>query len=240
MSDKIEVILVDIGSSVIKSAEVIDGSITNHQVWNKISDLQDSYDNVPFAVSSVRKNVSELKSVFSKSKDLVLDHQTRLPVVLNYETPDTLGPDRVALAVGANHLFPNENNLIIDMGTCITIDLIDKNGIFQGGTISPGLLIRMKAMSNYTHSLPDISHEWGNIPERWPGKNTKESLLSGSLSGVVNELNGAIETIRKELASINIILTGGDAKFFDSRIKAHIFAGSKIVEIGLYRIWKYQ
>lgn len=240
MSEKIEVILVDLGSTTIKSAEVVAGEIVNRNKWQGVEELHAKYSQSPFVVSSVRKNLSDLRRVFNKKTDIILDHTCRIPIELDYDTPETLGPDRIALAVGAYHLFPNEDNLVIDVGTCVTFDVIDRKGIFRGGTIAPGLTMRMKAMAEMTKSLPDISGEWQSIKSQRYGKTTKESLLNGSFGGLINEINGMIEAVKKDFASINIILTGGDANFFDSRLKAHIFAGSKIVEIGLYRIWKYQ
>jgi type III pantothenate kinase len=210
MAEKIEVILVDLGSTIIKSAEVISGEFKNRKRWESIDDLKNQYADLPIIISSVRKNLDDLNETFSDKYHLVLDHTTKLPITLDYKTPETLGPDRIALAVGANHLFQNENNLVVDLGTCMTMDIIDKNGVFKGGIISPGLKTRMRAMSTFTKSLPDISDEWENIPSPILGKSTKESLLSGSFNGMVNEINATIETIKKEFASINIILTGGD------------------------------
>ena len=238
MSEKIEVILVDIGSSSIKSAEVINGDISPSRTWDSLRELADSYPEHPLAISSVQKNEPELCQLFPDA--FILNSHTKLPITLNYDTPETLGPDRIALAVGAYYLFPGENNLICDLGTCMTIDFVDKDGVFQGGIISPGLTMRMKAMSHYTKSLPDISSEWNDLKERREGKTTRESLLNGSLTGLDRELNSVIETFRGDFTSLNVILTGGDSHFFESRIKAHIFAGSKIVQTGLYRIWNYQ
>lgn len=240
MSEKIEVILVDVGSTAIKCAEVIDGKFANRKVYDSIEQIQGTYKKTPAIVSTVRNNYEELKGLFQGEQDIVLNHLTHLPIRLDYKTPETLGADRIALAVGAHQLFPEENNLIIDLGTCATIDFIDSSGVFHGGIISPGLTMRMKAMSKYTKSLPDISEDWEGHEAKTLGKSTNESLLSGSLNGMTNEINATIETIKDDFASINIILTGGDAKIFESRIKAHIFAGSKIVEIGLYRIWQHQ
>ncbi len=240
MSEKIEVILVDLGSTVIKSAEAIDGEIQNRKTWDTIDSLKKHYSGLPVIISSVRKNLSELEDLFPEKESIVLSHKTSLPIKLDYKTPETLGPDRIALSVGAHHIFPEENNLIIDLGTCATLDLVDRNGTFRGGIISPGLKMRMKAMAQFTKSLPDISEEWESIKKVDYGTTTKESLLCGSFHAMIHEIQSTIQTLNKDFASINIILTGGDAKFFESRIKAHIFAGSKIVEIGLYRIWKYQ
>ena len=122
----------------------------------------------------------------------------------------------------------------------MTIDLVDSRGVFQGGIISPGLRMRMKSMADYTDRLPDISSEWQTYKSSIPGKSTKECLFHGSFTGILNEINGVIQTLEKDFTSLNIIITGGDAQIFESTIKAHIFAGSKIVQQGLYQIWKYQ
>ncbi len=237
MSEKLEVILVDIGNSSIKTTEVIDGAFSHTQTWQNLDEILAKYPNTPFMISSVRKISPER---LGRGDALLLSHKTPLPITIDYKTPETLGADRIAAAVGAAEVFPGKNNLVIDLGTCMTIDLIDAAGVFRGGIISPGLTMRMKAMANYTDQLPDISSEWKVIQSNELGKSTKECLLSGSFWGIINEINGIIRTLEKDFTSLNTILTGGDAHFFESKLKAHIFAGSKIVQKGLYRIWKYQ
>ncbi|MEM6829207.1 MAG: type III pantothenate kinase [Bacteroidota bacterium] len=240
MQEDIEVVVIDIGNTTIKSAEVRDGQFSNQKYWKSTEDLLNFYSTEFLAISTVRDHVEKLKGQFQNPRILVLDPSLALPIRLAYDTIETLGIDRIALSVGANHLFPGQNNLVIDLGTCVTLDLVDDKGVFRGGTISPGLSMRMKAMAHYTSNLPDISNEWQKIPEQTLGQSTKTCLLNGSLKGLLYEINGTLETLKQDFASLNIILCGGDAQFFESRIKAHIFAGSKIVELGIYRIWKHQ
>ncbi|MFK7954008.1 MAG: type III pantothenate kinase [Ekhidna sp.] len=236
MNEKIEVILLDIGNTLIKSVEVINGEFLNLKTWEDLTVLNSTYSkDIPIMISSV-KNFD--RALLSPRAITELRSTSELPISLNYLTPETLGNDRIAAAIGAWALFPNENSLIIDIGTCITIDLLDNNGVFQGGAISPGLKMRMKAMASFTDQLPDISHEWEKIDLKFIGKSTKECLLSGVVNGISNELNGAIDTFTKDFTSINVILTGGEAHFFESKLKKPIFAGSKIVQIGLYSTWK--
>ncbi|WP_436518014.1 type III pantothenate kinase [Ekhidna sp. To15] len=237
MSEKLEVILVDIGNSSIKTTAVIGGSFDDTITWKKMEEVFAAYLNIPMMISSVRKLAQDIPE---GNHINLLSYQTPLPIKLNYNTPETLGADRIAAAVGALEVFPNKDNLVIDLGTCMTIDLIDVNGVFHGGIISPGLTMRMKAMANYTDQLPDISMEWNGIDSDELGKSTKECLFSGSFWGIIHEINGVVRTLEKDFTSLNTILTGGDAHFFESKLKAHIFAGSKIVQKGLYRIWKYQ
>ncbi|MEO9482671.1 MAG: type III pantothenate kinase [Ekhidna sp.] len=237
MSEKLEVILVDIGNSAIKTTEVIDGDFKNIQTWRNLVEMLAKYHDSPMMVSSVKRMENE---TLEKYDAKILTHRTRLPITLNYETPETLGSDRIAAAVGACELFPEKDNLVVDLGTCMTIDLIDRAGVFQGGVISPGLPMRMKAMADYTDQLPDISEEWKELKGEQLGKTTKECLFSGAVWGILHEINGVFQTLEQDFTSLNMILTGGDAHFFESKLKAHIFAGSKIVQKGLYRIWKYQ
>ena len=236
MSEKIEVILLDVGNSSVKSSLVINNEIVSPQTFSSLSEVDKQYPEIPFVVSSVRKLPEEMKN---RRNTIFLSHKTDLPIELDYETPETLGADRIAAAVGAFDLFPERNNLIIDLGTCVTIDLVDSEGVYRGGVIAPGLKMRMKAMSAYTDQLPDISSEWYNIKERIMGKTTKECMLNGSYQSIIHEINGVLKTLEKNFTSLNMILSGGDADFFESKLKAHIFAGSKIVQRGLYRIWKH-
>lgn len=236
MDEKIEVILIDVGNTLIKSVEVIEGNFQNWKTWEGLDELNAFY---PISIPAMITSVGTFEDqIFSERKHTVLTSTTDLPISLDYKTPETLGADRIAAAVGAWTLFPNENSLVIDVGTCITIDLINSEGVFKGGAISPGLRMRMKAMANYTSQLPDISMIWEEIDLNMVGKSSKECLLSGSFFGIVHELNGAVETFTQDFTSINVILTGGDAHFFESKLKATIFACSKIVQTGLYSIWK--
>ena len=233
MEGKIEVILVDIGNTLIKTAEATKGHLGKINTWKSLEELYQAYSpEIPFMTCSTR-SVSSVRSNWT-----VLDFKTPLPIKLDYETPETLGSDRIAAAVGAYDLFPNTNSLVVDMGTCMTMDLISEDGIFNGGVISPGLGMRMKAMSEFTANLPDISQDWEMLEDKYIGKSTKECMLAGAYGGMIHEIEGLLHRLNEDFTSINVILSGGDAHHFESKLKAHIFAGSKIVLMGLYRIWK--
>jgi len=237
MKDKPEVILVDVGNSAIKTTEVVNQTFQQMRTWKEdLSVVLEYFQEYPLAISSVR----EIGFTLDSDRILLLSHRTNLPIQLDYDTPETLGADRIAAAVGAHSLFPSRHNIIVDLGTCMTIDLITKEGVFKGGVISPGLKMRMKAMAEYTDQLPDISLEWESIGSEVIGKTTKECLYSGSYWGILHEINSVLKTLEKDFTSLNMIITGGDAHYFESSLKAHIFAGSKIVQEGLYRIWKHQ
>ena len=167
----------------------------------------------------------------------VLDNQTHLPIRKAYDTPATLGADRVAAAVGAITLFPEQDCLVLDLGTCLTADLVDRNAVFQGGLISPGLRMRFRAMHEQTARLPLIDE-----PTEWPGitaKNTQAAMQSGVMNGLSFEMNGIIDLYRQERPGIVVILCGGDAPAFESRLKPPIFAVPELVLTGLNRILRY-
>lgn len=189
-------------------------------------------------ISNVRFDDIDIKT-FLKSTGvnfIYLDYNTPLPIKLDYNTIETLGKDRIATAVAAYYEFPNEATLIFDIGSCITIDFIDDSGVFNGGRISPGLQMRLKAMHNQTGQLPlvEISE---NILEI--GKSTNEAILGGAFLGILYEIEGTIANFKKRYDSINIILTGGDAFRFDKRVKNSIFADKFFLLKGLKHIFEY-
>lgn len=184
-------------------------------------------------ISNVRyknEELFELLKLVQKEKYIILNSETKIPIKLDYETPKTLGKDRISTAVAAFKLFPVSNCLIFDIGSCMTIDFLDKNGVFKGGRISPGINMRLKAMNHFTGKLPlpSVSDRISQIE-----KNTDTNLQSGAFYGLLYEIEGTIEYFKKRYESINIILTGGDAHLFDKRLKSSIFADSFFLLKGL-------
>jgi type III pantothenate kinase len=166
------------------------------------------------------------------------NHLSDLPIANNYDTPSTLGPDRLAAAIGASILYQKQNIVIIDMGTCIKYDLLLASGSFEGGIIAPGLHMRLKSMHHFTQKLP-LLENW----DTWPnlvGKSTQEAMLSGVLNGILAEMTGIIDLYTAQLTNIKIILTGGDAIHFESRLKYTNFVIPALVLHGLNAVSAYQ
>lgn len=163
------------------------------------------------------------------------DSTVATPLKNGYETPNTLGVDRLAAAVGANELFPGADILVIDAGTAITIDLVC-GGVFIGGAISPGMRLRFDSLHRQTKRLP-LLEATGQYS--YPGRNTHDSIVSGVIEGIVNEIDGTIFSYRKEYSALKVVLTGGDADIFAEKIKNSIFAEPKLLAQGLNRILKY-
>lgn len=161
---------------------------------------------------------------------------TPIPIQNGYQTPETLGLDRLAAAVGANYLFPKKDLLVIDAGTAITFDLVKGNGTFAGGNISPGLRSRFRALHEFTRQLPllDASEEPPEI-----GQTTHDAIRAGVIGGLTFEIDGTIDYLRQRHPGLEVVLTGGDARYFERRLKNPIFVKSEITLIGLNRILEY-
>lgn len=169
---------------------------------------------------------------------LELTNKTALPVQVAYETPETLGIDRIASVVAARKLQPSRPVLAIDTGTCITYDFVTAEGVYSGGAISPGFQMRFKALNAFTGRLPLVS-----APEEktvaLTGLNTETSILSGVCNGIVHEVDGFIAAYRKKNDDLAVVVGGGDTHFFEKNLKNPIFAKSNLVLIGLNEILKF-
>jgi len=165
-----------------------------------------------------------------------LDGNTRLPVMSAYATPETLGADRLALAVGAWAVYPEKNTLIVNVGTCITYNFTQKNKTFRGGAISPGLHMRLKAMHEFTDKLPLVPVEGELI---LLGYDTATCMRSGAVYGIATEIDGIVNEYASQYQDFNAILTGGDAAFFAGKLKSKIFADSELLSRGLNLILNY-
>jgi type III pantothenate kinase len=146
---------------------------------------------------------------------LELTDQTPLPFTNAYQTPHTLGRDRLAAVAGAHALWPNQNCLVIDCGTCIKYDLLTAEGIYLGGNISPGASMRLTALHTLTAQLPLVPLE---MPADPVGRSTTTALQNGALRGAAIEIEGFIQLFRRQFSPLHIVLTGGDATFFRAAI----------------------
>ncbi len=165
-----------------------------------------------------------------------ITHESKFPFLNQYATPNTLGIDRMVLASGAVLQFPNQNRLVIDLGTCVTYDFIDDNDVYHGGAISPGIHLRYESLHNYTAKLPLLSLEF---PKAVLGNSTEQSIHSGVINGITFEIEGFISSILDKNDNFIIILTGGDAEFLAERLKNTIFANSNFLLESLNQTYQY-
>lgn len=162
-------------------------------------------------------------------------YKSNLPISINYATPQSLGLDRIAAAAGAYSKQSQKACLIIDIGTAVTYDICTANGEFIGGSIAPGLDMRLQALHTFTKRLPLVSREW--CSNAW-AKSTTEALRNGAQEGIIAEIDYYIRKAQQEFKEISVFLTGGDAIFFEKKIKNDIFVAPNLVLEGLLEILK--
>ena len=170
------------------------------------------------------------------SNFILLSHTTPIPIKNLYETPETLGKDRLAAVIGAAFLKPMTDILVIDAGTAITYDFIDAQGNYHGGNIAPGLNLRLRSLHEFTGKLPLVE---ATLESPLLGNNTETAIISGALHGIVFEIDGYIKSLKIKYPQLSIFLTGGSNFYFDTKLKSPIFAERNLVLIGLNRILQF-
>lgn len=236
-------LVIDIGNTLQKLAIFERKELVFKETFQKLkpSDVADFIlRHGPFKgiiQSAVNIYPPEIEKILARAgKFILLTELTPLPLTNLYQTPKTLGKDRIAAAVGAYKMFPGRNILVIDAGTCITYDFVNHKGEYLGGGISPGIRMRFKAMHTFTGKLPLIE------PEEFEGligSNTKESLLSGVYNGVLSEISGTVQQYREQFSDVVTLVTGGDYEFLHKKLKISIFAAPELVLLGLNEILDY-
>ena len=185
-------------------------------------------------LSSVIKHNIEIEDMLAiKTSYHKLSHLTHLNFTTPVGKPASIGADRLALAAAAVRYFPNKNNLVIGLGSCITYNFINQHHEFLGGGISPGMEMRFKAMHEHTALLPLVQKDW-NFPVI--GYDTKTNLQSGVIAGITHEIRGFIEFYEKSYGNFNAVLTGGDGAYFGRQLKNKIFADFNFLFKGLYAL----
>lgn len=237
-------LIIDIGNSRTKIALFNEHDLMFNVSMDRLTPehvkmLKDEHPQIKNVIlSTVRPADRELNRILSTEFDrfIELDHLTALPIENLYQTPDTLGKDRLAAAVGANELFPDKNLLVIDAGTAITYDLVSDKNQFMGGNISPGLEMRFKALNHFTGKLPLVSYNDDFVPV---GRNTDEAIRAGVQNGILYEMAQNIEYFNRNYQNLHIIMTGGDSNFFDKKLNYSIFVHFNLTLIGLNRILEH-
>jgi len=242
-------LVIDIGNSANKIAvfendEILFQEVSELSFQQNIKAITTSHVIENIIISSVKNDVDiDEKQIAEKFNYIKFNSDTKIPIHNKYKCPKSLGLDRLAAVIGANHIFPNNNVLVIDAGTCITYDTIDESANYYGGSISPGIKMRFKAMNQFTAKLPLVNFET-SFNQNF-GNDSINSMLSGVINGVIYEAEGFIKNHLEKNSNLKIILCGGDAAFFDTRFKNSIFAHlisyePLLVLKGLNTVVKYQ
>lgn len=235
---------IDIGNTRTKAAVFEGGALVHYEEWPN-GHAPDFFE---YATNQAVQNIifsNVAGAVPLKVQEQLQQHfcffelhaTTPTPINNQYETPETLGRDRLAAVVGAHALFPGENCLIVDAGTCITYDWLTAAGDYLGGNIAPGLSMRLQAMHEFTARLPAVEIGEGGAPAI--GRSTKMALRSGAQRGVCLEIEGYTQWSLAEFGAIRALMTGGDAIFLGNKLKSEIFVNHHLVLIGLNKILEY-
>ncbi len=228
---------IDYGNSRIKTGVFEEDQLKDRFIFQHADALseylhQHSFENI--IVSSVSHESHLLmKQVNVSGKKIELTSKTSLPIKIFYKTPETLGVDRIAAACGATDIFPNQDCLVIDAGTCINYEFIDAEKNYFGGAISPGIKMRFDAMHTFTAKLPLVA---SNADAPLIGDSTITCMQSGVHHGVISEVNGIIEKYKEKYPRLGVVLCGGDYPFFENRLNPSIFVAPDLVLSGLNRI----
>jgi type III pantothenate kinase len=212
---------------LLRTENVTKDSVVNYHLQNSVEEV---------IVSSLGKHDELIEGLRQRFRNLLLlNSDTPLPIKIDYQTGATLGVDRIAAAVGAATHFDGLI-VVIDAGSCITCDLIDKRRTFIGGTISPGLQMRLQAMHNFTANLPLLKLR---EPDQFIGKSTEEGMISGTVNGARKEIVGYLQEYKIQFPDLKVIICGGNRFFFDKINELDTFVLPNLVLEGLYAILKF-
>lgn len=229
----------DFGNTRMKAAIFENGNLEHTFVLNgdgidQIKGILQEHQPEKSILSSVVHHNPAINELLSSNTSFhLLNHLTKLNFTVPVGKPETVGADRLALSAAVVHFYPGKNNLVVGLGSCITYNFINKFNQFLGGSISPGLEMRFKAMHEQTALLPLIEKDW-NFP--LVGYDTKTNLLSGVIMGMAKEIEGIVEEYEKKYSNFNVVLTGGDCTYFERLLKKKIFADPNLLYKGLYAI----
>ena len=231
------ILIIDIGNTNVKAAVFEKDTLLDVVVFEKgkiLSEIKKILKKHPIskAVMSNVASISEvkLKKIQAFVEIIFISSFTRVPFVNLYKTPKTLGVDRIALAAAAVSQFPHKNVLVVDAGSCITFDFVTAKKEYLGGAISPGIQMRFHALNHFTANLPLLVKE--EAPS-FIGFSTKESINSGVVNGVLQEIEGVISQYKNKYLDLTVVLTGGDTNFLSKQLKSSIFANQNLLLQGL-------
>ena len=232
----------DFGNTRLKWAVFSEGKIRRTGLFGNdlLEELRiclDTHQPDRSILSSVVNHPESLEEILkSKTRFHKLDHLSRVPITTPVGKPETIGSDRLALVVAAAHYFPDQNNLVIGLGSAVTYNYINRFHQFIGGSISPGMEMRFKSLQVFTAKLPLVKPHW-NFP--LAGYDTKTNIQSGVIFGMAKEIDGVIEAYEERYENLHILMTGGDAQYFKPFLKKTITEDPDLIFKGLYIISEY-
>lgn len=232
----------DFGNTRLKFAVFADGELKAVHVLKNdqdetVRECIEKYRPDKTILSSVIEHNPELENILAEeTRYHKLNHHSKVPVTTPVGKPETIGADRLALVVAANHFYPEFNNLVIGLGSAITYNYINRFRQFVGGSISPGMEMRFKSLELFTAKLPLIEPHW-NFPLL--GYDTKTNIQSGVIIGMAKEIDGVVEAYEERYERLNVLITGGDAHYFTPFLKKKMITDPDLIFKGLYVISEF-
>lgn len=229
---------IDIGNTRTKTGIFDNGQLLrvdsfHAEAGDLLKDFLSTHTFQHVIVAATRKHDLQQTDLNIAGSFIEMSGGVELPVKIVYSTPYTLGRDRIAAACGAHALYPNKHCLIVDAGTCMTMDLKLSGGVYLGGNISPGIRMRLKAMHEGTQMLPLAEPGFPDLPI---GDSTLHAIQNGACLGAVMEIEGILNRARTAYGDVSIVITGGDAGFLAKELESQIFVEPELVMHGLFQI----
>lgn len=234
-------VVIDAGNTAVKAGVFKNNDLIETHRFNTTEISQ-----IDLLIKKIQPDSCVLASVLNESNTLAIegllgenyrvDKESKFPVAIQYTTKETLGMDRICNAVAMHNLLPGKNCVSIDIGTCLKFDFLDYKGNYHGGSISPGIQLRYKALNDYTAKLPLLTNtSICNLV----GSSTEESMQSGVMNGMNAEINSMMDFYMHQFGTLSFFITGGDASCFDFAGKNNIFVDENLTLKGLYLIYLF-
>ena len=228
-------VIVDAGNTSVKVAHVKNSQILSVHRFAQVSDALSTISDADVVCASVLNENFRQFFIERGGSFYQITHQSTLPFKSAYGSMETIGVDRLCNMAAAFKLFGSQNCLVVDIGTCIKFDFISENNVYLGGSIAPGIELRYKALYEHTSQLPmlDFKSAVSII-----GEDTNKSMHSGVINGIQHEIQGMIMRYEKDFGDIKILITGGDASYFEFPQKSNIFANKNLTLEGIVEIYE--
>ncbi len=231
-------LIIDLGNTQIKYFVFENDIVKDYcsvliDAWkNTLKKIKNKYPSIKNCIiSDVNGTITkDLKKALAPLPIILCSSALKLPFSSNYKPSNQLGSDRIALLTASAMEYPNQNILVIDLGSCITYDILDRDGLHHGGVISPGYMMRYKAMHNFSGRLPFLKPKDNTTSL---GTNTQSAMHVGVSQGIKNEIMGLIAKFEEDFDFLNVILVGGDAERLPKPFKNGIFAHQNFLAKGL-------
>ncbi len=240
-------LVLDIGNTALKAASFQGRTLlkASRTAWSSAEEVEESLLRMmalnpsKVLISSVTGKKKVVDEFLNRAKlpFSYLAHDASTPIRNKYETPETLGRDRLSNAVAAASLFPKLPVVVIDAGTCIKFDFITRNNEYFGGSISPGIDMRFRALHEFTARLPLLTR---TEMVYLIGKNTAESIHSGVINGALAEVKGILEQYQMTHKDLQVIITGGDYTLLERNLKTSVHTEPWLTLKGLNEILLHQ